>query len=300
MNREVIARAEEIINSKTGYIGGGMEGYAALALIDENGYPTASTLTIAKADGIKWLTFCTTLDDNKAKRIKANGRACVCINSSEYNITLVGTAQVLTDAETKHGTWLPSMESIHWSGPDDPNFCVLRFNTERYNLFISEPYGEAQGTLKSETASASKEAEEKTAPRFEPILIYNNGQCAQAIELYKKAFGAQVTHILRYSEENPEEVPYSQAQKDYIMNAQIKIGAQTMLVCDDTQSTQVGKNIQIVLEFDDVESVNAAYNAMLEGATDLTPPHSVDYSPCVAYLTDAYGIPWQLMVWHGY
>ena len=88
MSKEVIARAAEIINGKTGYIGGGMEGYAALALIDENGYPTASTLTITKADGIKWLTFCTSLDDNKVKRIRKCNRASVCINTSEYNITL--------------------------------------------------------------------------------------------------------------------------------------------------------------------------------------------------------------------
>ena len=143
---EVIAKAEEIINSKTGYIGGGMEGYAALALIDENGYPTASTLTIAKADGIKWLTFCTALDDNKAKRIAKCNRACVCINSSEYNITLVGTIAVLTDPETKHDHWLPIMEETpHWSGPDDPNYCVLRFTTERYNLFVG--YESAEGTL---------------------------------------------------------------------------------------------------------------------------------------------------------
>jgi len=44
MNQEIITKAAEIIASKTGYIGGGMEGYAALALIDENGYPTVSTL----------------------------------------------------------------------------------------------------------------------------------------------------------------------------------------------------------------------------------------------------------------
>ena len=47
MNQEVIARVEELINAKTGYIGGGMEGYASISLIDEHGYPTTSTLTIA-------------------------------------------------------------------------------------------------------------------------------------------------------------------------------------------------------------------------------------------------------------
>jgi len=54
MNQEIISRACEIIGTKTGGIGGGMEGHCVLALIDENGYPTASTLTISKANGIKW------------------------------------------------------------------------------------------------------------------------------------------------------------------------------------------------------------------------------------------------------
>lgn len=146
MSKEIIAKAGEIINSKTGYVGGGMEGYAALALIDENGYPTASTLTICKADGIKWLTFCTSLGRDSAKRAGKCNRASVCINTSEYNITLVGTVEVLTDLESKKENWLPVMDDgSHWSGPDDPEFCVLRFKTERYSLFVG--YEEAKGTL---------------------------------------------------------------------------------------------------------------------------------------------------------
>ena len=144
MEQEIIARAGEIINSKTGYIDNGMGGYAALALIDEEGYPTASTLTIAKADGIKWLTFCTSLGRNAVKRIQKDNRASVCINSSEYNITLVGKMEILTDAETKQENWFPPM-SGHWSGPEDPDYCVLRFTTERYNLFVD--YKEARGTI---------------------------------------------------------------------------------------------------------------------------------------------------------
>ena len=58
----------------------------------------------------------------------------------------------------------------------------------------------------------------------------------KAIELYKKALGAEITAIMRYSEENPEGIQYSEDQKDFIMNAQIKIGSQTILVCDDTAS----------------------------------------------------------------
>ena len=67
MNQDVIKKASEVIASKANYVGGGMEGYAVPALIDEDGYPSASTLTIAKADGINWLTFATSPDSNKAK-----------------------------------------------------------------------------------------------------------------------------------------------------------------------------------------------------------------------------------------
>jgi general stress protein 26 len=68
----------------------------------------------------------------------------VCINFSEYNITLVGTVEILTDPETKKDMWFPVMEG-QWSGPDDPEYCVLRFTTKRYSLFVG--YEEAKGTL---------------------------------------------------------------------------------------------------------------------------------------------------------
>jgi general stress protein 26 len=135
MDQEIIEKAGEIIRAKTGYIGGGMEGYATIALIDENGYPTASTKTIAKADGIKWITFNTSLSTNSVKRINKCNRASVCINSSEYNITLVGTVEILTDPKTKEDMWFSGMEG-QWSGIDDPEYCVLKFTTEEYSLFV--------------------------------------------------------------------------------------------------------------------------------------------------------------------
>ena len=147
MNQEVIARAEEIISSKAGYKDElGMDGYATLAVIDENGFPTASTYVIIKADGIKWLTFGTGLGRDIVKRINKNNRASVCINSNEYNITLVGTFEALTDLDVRKEMWIQnSAMSNHWTGPEDPQFCVLRFTTERYNLFVD--YKGAEGTL---------------------------------------------------------------------------------------------------------------------------------------------------------
>ena len=148
MNQEMIARAEELINSKAEYKTGDMEGYAALSLIDENGYPSATTFCITRADGIKWLTFNTATDRPYAERISKNNKACVCINSSAYTINLVGTAEALTDPETRKENWLPIMDGgPHWSGPDDPTLLILRFTTERYTITFADDGSYAAGNL---------------------------------------------------------------------------------------------------------------------------------------------------------
>ncbi len=131
MSKELIQKAGEIIVQNTGE-----DSYCTLALIDAEGYPTASTISVSKANGIEWLTFCTGLESNKAKRIADCNRASVCFNKDgAYNITLVGTIEVLTDPDVKQDMWYAGMGQ-HFSGSDDPGYCVLRFRTNRYNLLV--------------------------------------------------------------------------------------------------------------------------------------------------------------------
>lgn len=146
MDNKIIERAGKIIQQNTAHNSPeGSEPYCVLALIDENGYPTVSTLTAAKADGINWITFCTGLGSNKAKRISNCNRASVCFNTSgTYNITLVGTIEIVTDAAIKQEMWYEGLKH-HFRGADDPNYCVLRFHTQRYNLLVD--WKEAQGVL---------------------------------------------------------------------------------------------------------------------------------------------------------
>ena len=32
--------------------------------------------------------------------------------------------------------WIDGFCEVHWSGPEDVNYCILKFTTERYNLWI--------------------------------------------------------------------------------------------------------------------------------------------------------------------
>ncbi len=146
MERGVIKRAAEIIAQNTACDKpSGGELYCVLALMDDCvGGPTASAVTPARAEGIEWVTFCTGIQSNKARRADKANRAAVCFASDCYNITLTGRVEVVTDATVKREMWYDGLEN-HFSGADDPNYCVLRFRTERYNLLVD--WKEARGAL---------------------------------------------------------------------------------------------------------------------------------------------------------
>ena len=84
------------------------------------------------------------IESNWAKRAGRDNRAAVCFASNEYSITLRGKLEILTDAASKRENWYSGLES-HFSGADDPNYCVLQFTMEKYKLFVD--WEETEGML---------------------------------------------------------------------------------------------------------------------------------------------------------
>lgn len=138
-----INKASEIIRSRTAF-GEYNNQFCVLAQENLDGRLTASAITPAKADGIEWLTFCTGLGSNKSKRVERDSRACVCFCSDTYSISLKGRLEIVTDEAVKRDNWYSGLEN-HYTGPDDPDYCVLRFHTERYSLLID--WEETGGTI---------------------------------------------------------------------------------------------------------------------------------------------------------
>jgi general stress protein 26 len=143
---KVLKRAAEIIQAKTNYVGGGMEGTAVITTIDDQGYPVLSTKSLIKADGINWITFATSKGDLTEKRLTKNNKAALCFSSSEYNISLTGTFELLDDLATKKANWLDLMSQV-WSGADDQNIVILKFTTKKYSVFITE-FGEEDDVVR--------------------------------------------------------------------------------------------------------------------------------------------------------
>ena len=142
MNEKIIIKAEEIISNKN------LD--CVLALIDLDGFPTASSITVLRNEGIKWLAFSTFFGNNKTNRIEKCNRASVCFISNDpllYNITLVGKIEIIMDLHIKKETWNDDLLKNHFTGYEDPNYCVLKFTTERYNLMIGDEITGASGKM---------------------------------------------------------------------------------------------------------------------------------------------------------
>ena len=137
MENEIIKRAGEFINSISGGIGDGMLGFLTISVIDEDGFPNASTATVARNDGIKTITILSGLDSNKVKRLLKNNKASICFSLDKHNISLVGTAEILTDLKSKQENWYDAMTEMG-VGPESDAGCVIKFTTMRYNIFFAD------------------------------------------------------------------------------------------------------------------------------------------------------------------
>lgn len=136
MNQEILKKAGEIIARHCVHSGFSDKILVcALGMIDMNETPTVAAITAARAGGIKWITFGTGLTSNKVKRLAFSSRASVCFLSETYNVSLAGTLEVQTEPAVKKENWYDGLAQ-HFRGPDDPNYCVLKFTTECYNLLI--------------------------------------------------------------------------------------------------------------------------------------------------------------------
>ena len=132
MNTNLFEKANELIRTFA---------YASFGVIDENGSPSVSAISLQNPEHISELYFTTTMDSNKAKRLQKNNKASINCYTSMNNITLVGEAELFADQETKSKywpDWVARGSDVYPGGVSDPNYCLGRFTTKRVSLWIDD------------------------------------------------------------------------------------------------------------------------------------------------------------------
>ena len=129
MNEKMFEKANEMIRTcSTGSLG----------VIDENGYPSVSAVSLCYPESISELYFTTNIGSNKEKRLGKNNKASICCHDGSNNITLVGEAEILTDQESKDKYWQDWFVNVYPGGKTDPTYCVIKFKAKRASLWIGD------------------------------------------------------------------------------------------------------------------------------------------------------------------
>jgi len=126
------------------------------------------------------------------------------------------------------------------------------------------------------------------------------GQTEEALAVYAKIFGTQVTMLSRYSDvpaAGPMAIP--PVERDLVMHAELPILAGHMLMATDMltslgQETRIGNNTTLCLEVDSKEEADRLYGSLAEGGSEGSPMADMPWGAYWGVTLDRYGIRWMI------
>jgi PhnB protein len=129
-----------------------------------------------------------------------------------------------------------------------------------------------------------------------PYLCFNR-ECAEALSLYGKAFGAKALSMQKYGEMPPApNVPIDEADKDLVLHATADILGTTVMCSDNRTEFSKGGIVFLSVTLDDMEAGEKAWSLLADGGEvrmDLQPSF---FARAHGSLVDKYGIGWMFTV----
>lgn len=128
-----------------------------------------------------------------------------------------------------------------------------------------------------------------------PYLTFN-GNCAEAVELYKKALGGE-SQVLRFGDAPPNpQFPVPDSAKNLVLHAELRKDGHTIRFSDTFPGTpySTGNNITLSLECDSQEEVSKVFEVLAEGGKIEMELQKTFFSPLYGKLTDRFGVIWQI------
>ncbi|MCL2608590.1 MAG: glyoxalase/bleomycin resistance/extradiol dioxygenase family protein [Treponema sp.] len=131
--------------------------------------------------------------------------------------------------------------------------------------------------------------------KLRPYLTFN-GTCAEAIEIYKRAFKTEPIQVMRFADMPPNPAfPVPENFKDKILQATLPFGDDFIRLSDCGPGRPLNdpesERISIAVEAG-VEEVKAAFAVLSEGGHVGMPLTQTFYSPCAGVVFDKFGVMW--------
>jgi PhnB protein len=130
-----------------------------------------------------------------------------------------------------------------------------------------------------------------------PYLFFA-GRCEEALEFYRKALGAEVEMLMRFSE-SPEPPPPGMLQAGFenkVMHASFRVRGVQLMASDGCGEQSQFDGFRLALAVPNAADAKRAFDALADGGSvqmSLTPTF---WSPCYGMVTDRFGMGWMVMV----
>jgi PhnB protein len=133
-----------------------------------------------------------------------------------------------------------------------------------------------------------------------------DGNAAEALEFYRKAFGTDYTSpVMRMGDvpPDPNGPTLGEAEKQLVMHAELPILAGHVLMATDIvesmgQQLKIGNNTTINLEPDTLEETQRLYDLLSDGGTDCAPLADMFWGATWGTCLDRFGVRWMFNHYH--
>jgi PhnB protein len=129
--------------------------------------------------------------------------------------------------------------------------------------------------------------------RLEPYLFFN-GNCREAMEFYKNAFGGDVTY--QTMSEVPGDIPGKAEHPDYIMHAKLTNGSLTIMGSDTEQASPKTAKVELSLSGPDEAEMRRIFDTLAEGGMVRFPLEKQFWGDVFGNLTDKFGVDWMMNI----
>jgi len=125
-----------------------------------------------------------------------------------------------------------------------------------------------------------------------------NGNCEEAFNFYKSAFGGEFQYIGRYKDLPPtDKEKFQPGNDEKIMHISLPISKETILMgCDKAEvsgeKTIVGNNIALSIDTNDRNEADRIFTTLSNGAQIKMPMAETFWGAYFGVLTDRFGINW--------
>ncbi len=126
---------------------------------------------------------------------------------------------------------------------------------------------------------------------FSHYLLFNRN-CAEALEVYTKAFGAKVTELKKYGDIPNPGFQVSESDKNLVLHARLKWGDTEIMCADGEERCQPGTNMYISVTTKDLSLVENAWDLLKQDAEIYMELTSTFFAELHGSLRDKFGVNW--------